>query len=121
MAVLLPSDSSALLPPFLFSFFAIAADLHSSLHDALPIFATYLVYFHEIGLAGGFVVWSAMTVRDLWVIRQTVRSEEHTSELQSRFDLVCRLLLVKQTHVQIQRRRPRESPKLSYQPRVHLA
>src|SRR5207249_5212767 len=24
----------------------------------------------------------------------TVRSEEHTSELQSRFDLVCRLLLV---------------------------
>src|SRR5699024_11429734 len=27
--------------------------------------------------------------------RQIVRSEEHTSELQSRFDLVCRLLLEK--------------------------
>src|SRR5699024_11467065 len=27
--------------------------------------------------------------------RVTVRSEEHTSELQSRFDLVCRLLLEK--------------------------
>src|SRR5699024_12781795 len=26
------------------------------------------------------------------------RSEEHTSELQSRFDLVCRLLLVKKKH-----------------------
>src|SRR5437868_10505815 len=26
--------------------------------------------------------------------RQAARSEEHTSELQSRFDLVCRLLLV---------------------------
>src|SRR5699024_12054166 len=26
------------------------------------------------------------------------RSEEHTSELQSRFDLVCRLLLEKQKH-----------------------
>src|SRR5699024_11718987 len=26
---------------------------------------------------------------------QTIRSEEHTSELQSRFDLVCRLLLEK--------------------------
>src|SRR5699024_11466615 len=26
---------------------------------------------------------------------EIVRSEEHTSELQSRFDLVCRLLLVK--------------------------
>src|SRR5699024_11378857 len=28
---------------------------------------------------------------------QFLRSEEHTSELQSRFDLVCRLLLEKQT------------------------
>src|SRR5699024_11675170 len=27
------------------------------------------------------------------------RSEEHTSELQSRFDLVCRLLLEKQNHL----------------------
>src|SRR5207249_12330605 len=31
--------------------------------------------------------WSCVTIR--------VRSEEHTSELQSRFDLVCRLLLEK--------------------------
>src|SRR6266513_1285551 len=29
------------------------------------------------------------------VVTQTARSEEHTSELQSRFDLVCRLLLEK--------------------------
>src|SRR5699024_12273834 len=28
----------------------------------------------------------------------SVRSEEHTSELQSRFDLVCRLLLEKKKH-----------------------
>src|SRR5207249_6909172 len=28
-------------------------------------------------------------------LRMTARSEEHTSELQSRFDLVCRLLLEK--------------------------
>src|SRR5207249_11258887 len=28
-------------------------------------------------------------------VRRGVRSEEHTSELQSRFDLVCRLLLEK--------------------------
>src|SRR5207249_12273275 len=28
------------------------------------------------------------------------RSEEHTSELQSRFDLVCRLLLEKKKHTQ---------------------
>src|SRR5207249_10803365 len=30
-----------------------------------------------------------------WVTLAVVRSEEHTSELQSRFDLVCRLLLEK--------------------------
>src|SRR5699024_11824096 len=29
----------------------------------------------------------------------SVRSEEHTSELQSRFDLVCRLLLEKKIHL----------------------
>src|SRR5207249_10409455 len=29
------------------------------------------------------------------VVRDELRSEEHTSELQSRFDLVCRLLLEK--------------------------
>src|SRR5699024_11820126 len=36
-------------------------------------------------------------VRRTWgrVIAMQVRSEEHTSELQSRFDLVCRLLLEK--------------------------
>src|SRR5438067_7299398 len=28
-------------------------------------------------------------------VRREIRSEEHTSELQSRFDLVCRLLLEK--------------------------
>src|SRR5438105_11245561 len=32
---------------------------------------------------------------NLCVIRQLIRSEEHTSELQSRVDLVCRLLLEK--------------------------
>src|SRR5699024_11307923 len=29
------------------------------------------------------------------IVKKKVRSEEHTSELQSRFDLVCRLLLEK--------------------------
>src|SRR5699024_12516113 len=31
----------------------------------------------------------------VWIWRASKRSEEHTSELQSRFDLVCRLLLEK--------------------------
>src|SRR5699024_12553564 len=33
------------------------------------------------------------------VIRGDLRSEEHTSELQSRFDLVCRLLLVEKNRM----------------------
>src|SRR5699024_11641082 len=41
------------------------------------------------------------------------RSEEHTSELQSRFDLVCRLLLEKKKHVVLQElRRSRQSRSL---------
>src|SRR5438067_3931596 len=40
--------------------------------------------------AFGFVLWRCL----IWQ-RRLVRSEEHTSELQSRFDLVCRLLLEK--------------------------
>src|SRR5699024_12883082 len=35
----------------------------------------------------------------LVVIYSTLRSEEHTSELQSRFDLVCRLLLENETNI----------------------
>src|SRR5207249_10925388 len=36
----------------------------------------------------------------------SMRSEEHTSELQSRFDLVCRLLLEKKKHDPHRARRP---------------
>src|SRR5207249_5569016 len=39
------------------------------------------------------------------VVRATVRSEEHTSELQSRFELVCRLLLEKKNEQQVSRAR----------------
>src|SRR5207249_6078517 len=34
-------------------------------------------------------------------LRKELRSEEHTSELQSRFDLVCRLLLEKKNNKKI--------------------
>src|SRR5438067_8673549 len=43
-----------------------------------------------------FAGWLVATGRfSLWGIALAGRSEEHTSELQSRFDLVCRLLLEK--------------------------
>src|SRR5699024_5861997 len=42
-------------------------------------------------------------VKELFEVRRIleVRSEEHTSELQSRFDLVCRLLLEKKNNYKI--------------------
>src|SRR5476651_1347052 len=76
----------SLLPIFLFSFFffndTATTEIYTlSLHDALPI------------LTG----WEEIRGRDDTRTRRpsTSRSEEHTSELQSRQYLVCRLLLEK--------------------------
>src|SRR6202045_4757804 len=54
-----------------------------SLHDALPI-SVSLGILRGTLLRGSGTIWS-----------QHARSEEHTSELQSRGHLVCRLLLEK--------------------------
>src|SRR5690349_23741671 len=62
-----------------------------SLHDALPIFRPCAELAHRAHL-GGFPFTHAGRVRLSWGFP---RSEEHTSELQSRRDLVCRLLLEK--------------------------
>src|SRR2546429_5653698 len=60
-----------------------------SLHDALPIFSA-------IGVPPSSRVETASYVRTLAKLGQNRhRSEEHTSELQSRLHLVCRLLLEK--------------------------
>src|SRR5260370_31089531 len=48
-------------------------------------------------LKGNFNL-SAYT-RQPTIVRRSVRSEEHTSELQSHLNLVCRLLLEKKKHV----------------------
>src|SRR5699024_11389464 len=45
-----------------------------------------------------FAVKHCHTTADFTVDQCTERSEEHTSELQSRFDLVCRLLLEKKNN-----------------------
>src|SRR5699024_12146216 len=57
-----------------------------SLHDALPIF----FFSSLLKCRQHSTVGAAMSNP-----RRAQRSEEHTSELQSRFDLVCRLLLEK--------------------------
>src|SRR5689334_24951779 len=59
-----------------------------SLHDALPIFPVAVVE-----QCGRIVV--SLEDRGQDRLRRRGRSEEHTSELQSQFHLVCRLLLEK--------------------------
>src|SRR5258707_7018030 len=65
-----------------------------SLHDALPIYgprAVIQLELQELGRHGGLAV------------RRQQRSEEHTSELQSRQYLVCRLLLEKKKNQSLTR------------------
>src|SRR5437868_7249603 len=66
-----------------------------SLHDALPIYFVLSCVLQEVDLGLRFchIMRSGLASHDV-----TKRSEEHTSELQSRFDLVCRLLLEKKNN-----------------------
>src|SRR5437868_9026013 len=86
-----------------------------SLHDALPIYVRYrgqgyelnlpyspdlLERFHaehqrRYGYSSPQREVEIVTVRMRGRVASHARSEEHTSELPSRFDLVCRLLLEK--------------------------
>src|SRR5699024_11847783 len=83
-----------------------------SLHDALPISLLDLTSLDGVLVEGTKTglpnpnlevrsrrVLSTFRSLDTWFwvakSRGALRSEEHTSELQSRFDLVCRLLLEK--------------------------
>src|SRR5437868_12410429 len=83
-------------------------DIHTlSLHDALPISSPLSVTRAFPGHRQWAKIAAATPcptrVRPSRIDRGS-RSEEHTSELQSRFDLVCRLLLEKKKIDAIQRR-----------------
>src|SRR5690349_23569568 len=111
-------------PPFArlsFSFNAPATtELYPlSLHDALPIYASSmrLVLTRASGPpigskyshvpSGDTSSWSTLTILSVVMPPHHARSEEHTSELQSRRDLVCRLLLEKKKRTTITCRSPR--------------
>src|SRR5207249_9933360 len=64
-----------------------------SLHDALPILITRFFSSRDVMIASLISVFAMAAL--IGAIFLLDRSEEHTSELQSRFDLVCRLLLEK--------------------------
>src|SRR5205809_3727847 len=82
-----------------------------SLHDALPICKLAAVVAHEINNPlSGILTYAKLLSR--WIDRGEIedraqemresRSEEHTSELQSRLHLVCRLLLEKKKKMPLQ-------------------
>src|SRR5699024_11652212 len=90
-----------------------------SLHDALPISRDHTCcgvrsppsgsdpamepafrrIDHGVARAVAVVIREATVPGDSRCMACVRRSEEHTSELQSRFDLVCRLLLEKKKHL----------------------
>src|SRR5439155_7948088 len=81
---------------FLFLFFFFFNDTATteiytlSLHDALPISSTLSRCTSLLVFSGAFAGSASSST-----VKPSRRSEEHTSELQSRGHLVCRLLLEK--------------------------
>src|SRR5438445_3274219 len=85
-----------------------------SLHDALPIlvpweqmgFARYDARTNEMALIADTALPtgepSGRFDADVGLTGEAVRSEEHTSELQSRQYLVCRLLLEKKKKIDVE-------------------
>src|SRR5437868_11405614 len=71
----------------------------STLFPYTTLFRSQLEAFLEIGV-GEAMGDDGRNVEAALDERGHFRSEEHTSELQSRFDLVCRLLLEKKKYLQ---------------------
>src|SRR5207248_10814902 len=92
--------------PFFFFHDTSTSEIYTlSLHDALPIYQSFAHLIMEANKTGSL---EDVSLRPDLIITQPkagtpmrsvmaapLRSEEHTSELQSPYDLVCRLLLEK--------------------------
>src|SRR5699024_12078963 len=89
----------SLLLTFLLSFFFLLLflDFFSSLFFFLLSILSYLL--SDLDSVSSFDLFSSLLLHA--VNTRKNRSEEHTSELQSRFDLVCRLLLEKKKYKNI--------------------
>src|SRR5699024_12706732 len=92
----LPSSSLPLLL-FFFNDPATTEIYTLSLHDALPISWAFesLLLAQAVTTLSGTATPASPKAAPNATTSPAPRSEEHTSELQSRFDLVCRLLLEK--------------------------
>src|SRR5689334_25247060 len=98
-----PSRLSHSNPPFSSDDTATTAIYTLSLHDALPISPRGVTNDDPASTQGYFIgtntaAFGSLVVRRVLNPGEPKRSEEHTSELQSQFHLVCRLLLEKKKH-----------------------
>src|SRR5947207_4562583 len=70
--------------------------------DTLPVSGNFFTYTlrEPVGVVGAIVPWNFPLNLASWKVAPALaaRSEEHTSELQSHSDLVCRLLLEKKNN-----------------------
>src|SRR2546429_1152932 len=90
------------LPSFFFFFFNDTAttEIYTlSLHDALPIYGRLRALARPHARARGARSAGDGCAAPRGGVRRLARSEEHTSELQSRLHLVCRLLLEKKKKI----------------------
>src|SRR5699024_12878078 len=106
----LTQSHSLSLPYYYFIFFfhnTATPNIYTlSLHDALPIYTSSSSYnwmnnvsplYLKFDCSIKYIICSSFSISRIIIFCCFffVRSEEHMSELQSRFDLVCRLLLEK--------------------------
>src|SRR5437773_9345057 len=93
-------------PSFFFSNATATPEIYTlSLHDALPISTDRVRRFSRLVISWE---WRSKQTRATSWPTILMRSEEHTSELQSHHDLVCRLLLEK-------KKKKRQKPNKSHQ------
>src|SRR5688572_31271479 len=92
-----PTATSDGVPRFVFSITDTATtEIYTlSLHDALPISMRYLAAMNARRVVLLLLFHSWLSPRSSRRAGSGARSEEHTSELQSQSNLVCRLLLEK--------------------------
>src|SRR6267378_4494042 len=91
-------SSTRLLPLFWLPQHGVAATSHTFLFFLMirrPPRSTLFPYTTLFRSCTRSITWSTRSCRRDATVPRAARSEEHTSELQSRRDLVCRLLLEK--------------------------
>src|SRR5260221_3490344 len=85
-----------------FFFLMIRRPPRSTLFPYTTLFRSWLQKFKRVFTFGRGVLFGiGLIVPGMLIPKRTPRSEEHTSELQSHSDLVCRLLLEKKKNIEL--------------------